>query len=78
MQRDGAARYAEFVAQVKGVKLWEEALKRQIYLGDEAIVQAYRDGGHTQTAIAVAAGLSASRVSELIALSEAAGKTSVR
>lgn len=116
-QRDGPAKYAEFVAQGKGVKLWEDALKGQIYLGDEAfvkrmqtridvtpgreiaraqhrqaakplayyfrhaerdeaIVQAYRNGGHTQTAIAEAAGLSVSRVSKLIALSEAMGKTS--
>ena len=110
--RDGPGKYAEFVAQGKGVKLWDEALKGQIYLGsdafvkrmqaritttpsaqipraqhrragrplayyfnqaerDDAIVQAYRDGGHTQTAIAQAAGLSVSRVSRLIAMSEA-------
>ena len=114
--RDGPARYAEFVAQGKGVKLWDEALRGQIYLGseafvkrmqaritgtpgpeiarvqhrragrplphyfrqferDEAIFQAYRDGGHTQTAIAQAAGLSVSRVSRLIARLEAKGKT---
>lgn len=115
-QRDGPARYAQFVAQGKGIKLWDEALRGQIYLGDEAfvkrlqrritgkpipeiaraqqrpaarplayyfakakrdeaIVLAYRDGGHTQTAIAEVAGLSVSRVSRLIARSEAKGKT---
>jgi hypothetical protein len=109
--REGPAKYAEFVAQGKGVKLWEEALQGQIYLGDEAfvkrmqkrmsaapgievpraqqrgavkplahyfmqaerdaaIVQAYRDGGHTQTAIAAVTGLSVSRVSRLIAAHE--------
>jgi REP element-mobilizing transposase RayT len=114
--RDGPARYAQFVAQGKGVKLWDEALRGQIYLGneafvkrmqtritgkpgreiaraqqrpaprpmayyfgnakrDDAIVTAYRDGGHTQTAIAQATGLSVSRVSRLIAKGEARGKT---
>ena len=114
--RDGPARYAQFVAQGKGIKLWDEALRGQIYLGDEAfvkqmqkritnepgpeiaraqqrpaarplayyfqqsgrdeaIVGAYREGGHTQTAIAEMAGLSVSRVSRLIARAEAKGKT---
>jgi REP element-mobilizing transposase RayT len=114
--RDGPAKYAEFVAQGKGVKLWDEALRGQIYLGneafvkrmqaripvtpspeiphrqhrrtgrplayyfrktdrDEAILQAYREGGHTQTAIAKAAGLSVSRVSRVISMLEAKGKT---
>lgn len=114
-REEGAARYAEFVAQGKGVKLWDEALKGQIYLGNEAfvkrmqarisakpnaeiaraqhrpagqplgyyfkqaerdraIVQAYREGGHTQTAIAQAAGLSVSRVSRLIAKTGTQGK----
>jgi len=113
--RDGPVKYAEFVAQGKGVKLWEEALQGQIYLGgdafvkrmqkhmavsqdveipraqrrgtakplahyfrqadrDQAIVHAYRDGGHTQTAIAQASGLSVSRVSRLIAAREADAK----
>lgn len=111
-----AVLYANFVAQGKGVKLWEEALTGQIYLGgetfvkrmqariitppgpeiaraqhrpaasplayyfrraerDEAIVLAYREGGHTQTAIAEVAGLSVSRVSRLIAMAEAKSKT---
>lgn len=114
--RDGPGRYAGFVAQGKGVKLWDDALRGQIYLGDEAfmkrmqgrisgkpgrevpraqqrpearpltyyfakherdkaILLAYREGGHTQTAIAAAVGLSLSRVSRLIAGMEAAGKT---
>ena len=42
---------------------------------DEAIFQAYRDGGHTQTAIADAAGLLVSRVSRVIAKREAKGET---
>ncbi|MDZ4138931.1 MAG: hypothetical protein U1D66_08650, partial [Erythrobacter sp.] len=42
---------------------------------DEAIVRAYRDGGHTQTAIAKAAKLSVSRISRLLAAREAKGKT---
>ncbi|MFM9971112.1 MAG: REP-associated tyrosine transposase [Burkholderiales bacterium] len=37
--RDGPGRYAEFVAQGKGVKLWEEALQGQIYLGNDAFVK---------------------------------------
>ena len=113
---EAAARYATFVAQGKGVKLWDEALTGQIYLGsetfvkrmqarittppgpeiaraqhrpagrplayyfrqaqrDEAIALAYREGGYTQTAIAEVAGLSVSRVSRLIAMNEAKGKT---
>ena len=104
------------MAQGKGVKLWDEALTGQIYLGsetfvkrmqarittppgpeiaraqhrpagrplayyfrqaqrDEAIALAYREGGYTQTAIAEVAGLSVSRVSRLIAMNEAKGKT---
>lgn len=38
-QRDGPQRYAEFVAQGRGIKLWDEALTGQIYLGDEAFVK---------------------------------------
>ena len=38
-RRDGPLRYAEFVAQGQKVKLWEEALTGQIYLGDEAFVE---------------------------------------
>ncbi len=33
-----ADKYAEFVAQGKGVALWEEHLRQQIYLGDNAFV----------------------------------------
>jgi putative transposase len=39
---------------------------------DAAIVAAYVEGGHTQTAIAAAVGLSVSRVSRVIARHEAA------
>jgi len=115
-QRDGPARYAEHVAQGQGVKLWDEALTGQIYLGgpafvarmqakleveaprevpsvqrrrppqpladylanadrDAGIASAFLEGGHTQTAIAQAAGLSVSRISRLIALCEGKGKT---
>jgi len=38
-RREGPARYAQFVAGGKGVKLWEEALSGQIYLGGEEFVQ---------------------------------------
>lgn len=48
-------------------------LKR--YDRDDAIVRAFGEGGHTQTAIAKAVGLSVSRVSRLIAAGEAKGKT---
>lgn len=111
-------RYAEFVAQGRGIRLWDEALSGQIYLGDErfmekvqakgkglgeaheipraqrrgkarpldhylsrrggrdqGILQAYRAGGYTQTAIAKALGLSVSRVSRVIRAQEAKGKT---
>ena len=115
-RRDGPDAYARFVAQGRGIKLWEEALSGQIFLGDEAFVKrmqarisnlgereiprvqrrpvtqalghyfkdsprdvaiarAYLEGGHTQTAIARATGLSVSRVSRLIARREAKGKT---
>ena len=33
-----AAKYAEFVAQGKGVQLWDEHLRQQIYLGDDAFI----------------------------------------
>jgi REP element-mobilizing transposase RayT len=33
-----AAKYAEFVAQGKGVPLWDEHLRQQIYLGDDAFI----------------------------------------
>ena len=38
-RRDGPQRYAEFVAQGRGVKLWDQALTGQIYLGGEAFVK---------------------------------------
>ena len=38
-RRDGPRRYAEFVAQGRGVKLWDQALTGQIYLGGEAFVK---------------------------------------
>lgn len=34
-QRDGPLRYAEFVAAGRGVRLWEESLSGQIYLGSD-------------------------------------------
>ena len=111
-------RYAQFVAQGKGVSLWDGALRGQIYLGDErfvtrirsrvkdidilgevpraqrrvknltleqylrrsndrnaGIVQAFRDGGYTQTVIAKELGLSVSRISRVIRMGEAKGKT---
>ena len=38
-QRDLAARdYAEFVGQGRGVRLWDDALRQQIYLGDDAFI----------------------------------------
>lgn len=36
--RQGPQRYAQFVAEGRGVRLWEEALTGQIYLGGEAFV----------------------------------------
>jgi REP element-mobilizing transposase RayT len=33
-----AAKYAEFVAQGKGIPLWDKRLKQQIYLGDDAFI----------------------------------------
>lgn len=114
-RREGPERYAQFVAQGRDVKLWEEALSGQIYLGDEefiqrmqayatlpddvdiprvqrrpvvqplqwylehfdrdiAIVEAFVNGGYTQSAIARETGLSVSRISRLIKASEAKGK----
>lgn len=108
--------YARFVAAGRGVRLWDVALKGQIYLGDApfvrkmqkcagsshdreipkaqrrsparplswylthhdrntAIAMAYLEGGHTQSVIANATGLSVSRVSRLVSLNEAKGKT---
>lgn len=115
-RRDGPDAYARFVAQGRDVKLWDEALSGQIFLGgeafvkrmqarigklsereipraqrrpaarplthyfqgaqrDAAIARAYLEGGHTQTAIAQATGLSVSRISRLIAAQKVKGKT---
>jgi putative transposase len=38
-RREGPGRYEEFVAQGRGVKLWEEALSGQIYLGRDEFVR---------------------------------------
>ena len=38
-QRDGPTRYAQFVAEGSNVRLWEEALTAQIYLGGPSFVQ---------------------------------------
>ena len=38
-ERTGRRRYAEFVAQGQGVRLWSEALTNQIYLADERFVR---------------------------------------
>lgn len=38
-RREGPRRYAEFVAHGRGIKLWDEALTGQIYLGGEAFVK---------------------------------------
>jgi putative transposase len=32
---DAAAKYAQFVAEGKGIQLWDEHLRQQIYLGDD-------------------------------------------
>jgi putative transposase len=115
-RREGPQRYASFVAEGRGMKLWDEALSGQIYLGgeafvkrmqakigrvssteiprvqrrtpgrsleaylsgterNEAIAEAYLEGGYTQSAIARAMGLSVSRISRVIAGVEAKGKT---
>jgi hypothetical protein len=37
--RTAAQRYAKLVAQGKDVRLWDDALRQQIYLGDEAFIQ---------------------------------------
>jgi putative transposase len=122
--RDAAQKYAEFVAQGHGVRLWDEHLKQQIYLGDDAFIHtvqsqanldsnarrpaqvskvqisapalgkgieyfaaraksakskvernqaieaAFYQGGHTQTAIALAFNLSSSTISRVILAAE--------
>lgn len=37
--RRAALRYARLVAQGKDIRLWDDALKQQIYLGDESFIQ---------------------------------------
>jgi hypothetical protein len=37
--RTAAQRYAKLVAQGEDVRLWDDALRQQIYLGDEAFIQ---------------------------------------
>ena len=37
-----AARYADFVAEGKGVRLWADHLRQQIYLGDDAFIARIR------------------------------------
>ena len=116
---DAAAKYAEFVSQGQGIALWDQHLRQQIYLGDDAfiarmqkhvgldpqspmpkaniskiqssapaldsdiqrfasvkhrtkaernqnIANAFYQGGHTQTAIALAFDLSSSTVSRVV------------
>jgi len=41
-RRDGPAAYARFVAEGKGVRLWDDALRGQIYLGSEAFADRMR------------------------------------
>ena len=38
-QRRAAARYVELVAAGRDVRLWDDALRQQIYLGDESFVE---------------------------------------
>ena len=38
-RRRAGQRYAELVASASGERLWDKALRRQIYLGDEAFVE---------------------------------------
>jgi hypothetical protein len=38
-RREGPERYAQFVAQGRDVRLWEEALSGQIFLGGEKFIQ---------------------------------------
>jgi putative transposase len=113
-----ASRYVTLVAQGTDVKLWETALRQQIYLGDDSFIArmqslldpqrklnvdvphvqrqskpmsitdylapydrdqaiglAYQEGRHTMSAIARELGLSVARISRLIAVQEAKGKT---
>ena len=36
--RDAAAKYAQFVSEGKGIPLWDEHLRQQIYLGDDDFI----------------------------------------
>ena len=47
-RRRAMRRYSRFVAQGKSARLWEEALRQKIYVGDEAFVQ--RMQGHLEPA----------------------------
>ena len=38
-RRRAKRRYAAFVAEGRGVRLWDAALRQQIYLGNESFVQ---------------------------------------
>ena len=38
-RRDAQERYASLVAAARDVNLWDEALRQQIYLGDEAFIE---------------------------------------
>jgi putative transposase len=119
--RRAAQRYATLVAGAPDVRLWEEGVRQQIYLGDDEFIarmqaqaaqlgskgghesefrtaqkrqprtikqwlkaadsreqgihNAHVQGAHTMSAIAVELGLSVSRISRLIAVVEAKGKT---
>jgi putative transposase len=42
-RREGPAAYARFVADGNGVRLWDEALRGQIYLGSEAFADRMRE-----------------------------------
>jgi len=120
-RRRAAALYAQMLAESSDADLWQQGLRQQVFLGDEAfvgrmlgeqaarhgsptrvdgiprrqtrrpasldrllgqhgdrdqaIVHAYRDAGFTMIAIARQLGLSVSRVSRIISMAEARGKT---
>jgi putative transposase len=112
-QARGRQKYAQLVSSARGLHLWEQALNRQVYLGDDDFVRrmqarlapsqvrskevpkaqrslpktyaqwllvcdtreqamrcAHQQSGLTMTAIGEEAGLSAARVSQLIAKAE--------
>jgi putative transposase len=47
-----AKRYAQFVAQGHGVKLWDESLRQQIYLGDDAFINRVQRRAQARTGAA--------------------------